>query len=68
MGRPKKNQVEETINVQKALLRARSARDGVLRSIRNLDSLAKEAKINVDKQHVFLARVISLEKYRYFSV
>ncbi|KAE9524051.1 hypothetical protein AGLY_015532 [Aphis glycines] len=63
MGRPKKNQVEESTDLQKALLRARSARDGVFRSIRNLDSLANEAKTDVDKQHVFLARVISLEKY-----
>ncbi|XP_050056095.1 uncharacterized protein LOC126549771 [Aphis gossypii] len=63
MGRPKKNQVEESTDLQKALLLARSARDGVLRSIRNLDSLANEAKTDVDKQHVFLARVISLEKY-----
>ncbi|XP_050423619.1 uncharacterized protein LOC126835225 [Adelges cooleyi] len=49
--------------VPRALVRARAARDSVLRSVRNLYALSVEARTDVEKQQLFIARAESLEKY-----
>lgn len=48
---------------EKALIRARTARDKALRSIRNLNMLARDSCLNVDKRPLFKTRVNSMEKF-----
>lgn len=62
MGRPKR-QLDATTTEMNLLLRARASRDMILRSIRNLETLAQEARSNVEKQSLFKARYPMLDKY-----
>lgn len=61
----KKNvSIKKVLHVrEKALIRARTARAKALRSIRNLNTLAQDSCLNVDKRELFKARVNSMEKF-----
>lgn len=62
MGRPKR-QSDATTTEPILLVRARAARGLTLRSIRKLETLAQEAQTDVEKQSVFNARYVMLDKY-----
>jgi len=62
MPRPKRKSFS-TASEPDLLLRSRASRDITLRKIRNLDVLAREARTEVEKQPLFLAHFVSLDKY-----
>ncbi|MBW0472149.1 hypothetical protein O181_011864 [Austropuccinia psidii MF-1] len=64
MGRPKrKSETTSVTSESNLLLRSRASRDMTLLKIRMLDTLAKEARTDVEKQPSFMARYLSLDKY-----
>lgn len=63
MGRPKRQDDMGSVNLSKALIRARAARDSVMRSIRNVNVLAEHAKLNVEGEQNLLARIHLMDKY-----
>jgi len=62
VGRPKGKSIP-TGSEPNMLLRSRASRDMTVRKVRNLDTLAQEARTEVDKQPSFLSRYVSLDKY-----
>jgi len=63
MGRPKLQDDTVPADLLKALIRARAARESVMRSIRNIHVLSEYAKSNADGDQNLLARVPLMEKY-----
>ncbi|XP_060845438.1 uncharacterized protein LOC132925023 [Rhopalosiphum padi] len=64
MGRPKRKSETTSVTPESnLLLRSRASRDMTLLKIRMLDTLAKEARTDVEKQPSFMARYLSLDKY-----
>jgi len=64
MGRPKRKSENTSVTSESnLLLRSRASRDMTLLKIRMLDTLAKEARTEVEKQPSFMARYLSLDKY-----
>lgn len=60
---PKRKSVSAAASEPDLLLRSRASRDITLRKIRNLDALAREALTEVEKQPLFFAHYVSLDKY-----
>lgn len=58
MGRPRQ--------LEGKLSRAHATHDIALRFIRNLETLAQEARINIEKQPTFNAQYVLLDKYEDF--
>jgi len=52
-----------SVSSSKALIRAGATRDSALRSVRNLNSLAEQAKLNVDDGQKLVARIHYLDQY-----
>lgn len=58
-----RDEIEAAKNSGRELVRARAARDKALRWNRNLNKLAEESCLNVEKRPLLKARVCSLEKF-----
>jgi hypothetical protein len=61
MGRPRRQNVDSANN--RLVVRARASRDASLRSIKRINTLAEEAKINMERRALFEAHHVSLKRF-----
>lgn len=62
MGRPKRQELDIAMN-KRSVVRARASRDASLRSIKKINSMGEEAKINVERRTLFEAHYLSLKRF-----
>jgi len=62
MGRPKRQDLDNAADNKRSLVRARASRDASLRSIKKINTIAEEAKLDVERRALFEAHHLSLNR------
>ncbi|XP_060873756.1 uncharacterized protein LOC132947470 [Metopolophium dirhodum] len=63
MGRPKRQDLDNAADSKRSLVRARASRDASLRSIKKINTIAEEVKLDVDRRALFEAHYLSLKRF-----